>query len=525
MISAAIAMASLYVLVFKEKKLDRSGSQSELAGQVRRLSNDVRVRASGSLAWFSIDDQADVFYSDSIFTGERSQAGVQTASGELTLDPATLLVLEKTDTGPVLDLKSGTASIKLKKGESIPVRSEGREVKITAQDQNSVIRLDRADTGTNVQIVTGRAQLSEALSESPPVEVAPGETVSFKKDIALKVEAAKMRLLEPSVSAPVVLDKNKTVNFKWDPSDVKGPYWFFVSRDPMNKSRVVSVEAVSPQTSVKLPDDALLYWKITSNQGDHSIMGVIETISLAAPVLILPPNEFSISGGTDRVSFSWRDKQSARTYKFQVSAEQDFKSPVIDVETTNSNLQLDLSKMEGALYWRVKVADTDSPLNSFWSEARRFKIEKSKVADKVISPTAGNMPVVSETLLPVEDEIELVEKDEPKPPFKEPPQKEIESPQLIQPINRVTAVFFGNGRMVPLIFSWSQVSEAVNYEIQVAEDAKFSKIIFKDKTDKTQVVLRENFSSSQAYWRVRARNKDRLSPWSSVWVVEVQKGL
>jgi len=75
----------------------------------------------------------------------------------------------------------------------------------------------------------------------------------------------------------------------------------------------------------------------------------------------------------------------------------------------------------------------------------------------------------------------------------------------------------------PVKFVWEYASDAVKYELQLAEDAKFKKMTVSDTLDTTEVELAVQTDGAY-YWRVRIQNSSEVwSEWSSARSVTLER--
>jgi hypothetical protein len=88
------------------------------------------------------------------------------------------------------------------------------------------------------------------------------------------------------------------------------------------------------------------------------------------------------------------------------------------------------------------------------------------------------------------------------------------SPELISPINGSVDL------LLNVTFEWNGVENAVSYALEIANDNSFASPIFNqsDIID-TTLILDESILQGlvQYYWRVNARDAERISDWSDIW--------
>ena len=220
-------------------------------------------------------------------------------------------------------------------------------------------------------------------------------------------------------------------------------------------------------TSVELVDlapDTSYYWQvravnpdgITYANGGKSWSFVINGIT--------PQMDEKLT--TSLVTFNWSDIPGATKYKIQLSKKADFSTQLLYVSTPTSDYAYATALSPAATYyWRVRpvVGTVKGP----WSDTYRFTS-----MDPLTAPALGT-----------------------------PAHKEVMTS------NEVT-------------FTWSPVTNAAMYQIQVARDSLFTNVAAKLKTDQcTQTIT---LSNGMYFWRVRAIDASGgKGPWSGVRKVNV----
>lgn len=74
----------------------------------------------------------------------------------------------------------------------------------------------------------------------------------------------------------------------------------------------------------------------------------------------------------------------------------------------------------------------------------------------------------------------------------------------------------------PILFSWSSVSGAISYRIQVSANSQFSSLLINTVISRTSYQPSRSFSSGTYYWRVRALNDCGEGKWSSTWSFTIE---
>jgi formylglycine-generating enzyme required for sulfatase activity/N-acetylneuraminic acid mutarotase len=183
--------------------------------------------------------------------------------------------------------------------------------------------------------------------------------------------------------------------------------------------------------------------------------------ALAAPALAAPAN--GATGVSVTPALTWSAVSGATTYHVQVSANNVFSSIVAEDSTLTSASKTISSLATGFVYyWRVQAKNANG--TSAWSAAWSFT-------------TAA-----------------------------------LASPALVSPANGAT------GQSQALMFTWSAVSGATAYHLQVSADSLFAFVYADDSglTSTSHPVLSIP-PGVISYWRTQAENATGVSSWTTTW--------
>ena len=136
---------------------------------------------------------------------------------------------------------------------------------------------------------------------------------------------------------------------------------------------VPGIDNHSYTPSSDLNTNTKYYWHVRSfnTAGDYSVWSAARSFREA----ILPPDLSSpISGitvGDRKPVFDWTDVTGATNYKLQVSTNNSFSSPVLNLNVTPSTYTPVVNLAANKLfYWRVKTLGPNGP--SEWSDVETF---------------------------------------------------------------------------------------------------------------------------------------------------------
>ncbi|OFZ10579.1 MAG: hypothetical protein A2Z20_08950 [Bdellovibrionales bacterium RBG_16_40_8] len=219
---------------------------------------------------------------------------------------------------------------------------------------------------------------------------------------------------------------------------------------------------------------------------------------------ILSQNAFEKHEGT-LVDFYWQKVEGAAPYLLELSKSSDFTQLTYSKTVTSSFVTHNLQN--GSYFWRVKSV----PLKDLKSDIYELNVEISKpsIQEPVQLPQAKAQP-------------------EPLKPKPLKPKKSIKkvalikAPEINLPLHKTTIVASDKKNIDPLFFNWEATPDAVMYEIQFSDDAKFKNILKIEKVLKNTFLLKKHFTNSLIYWRIRSIVEPLPSEWSEARSYEVQ---
>jgi hypothetical protein len=189
----------------------------------------------------------------------------------------------------------------------------------------------------------------------------------------------------------------------------------------------------------------------------------IDKMQYLSTVLSQPLN--NSSGISLNPSLVWNACSGAQSYRLQISLSPDFLNIRNDINnissTSYSLLNLERNK---TYYWRVMT--NYSTGTSAWSVVWNFKTIISTPNTPILIIPSGNSTNIS----------------------------------------------------VSPVLSWSAVSGASTYHLQVSTSMNFTTFVYDDSNfTSTSKTITGLLNSTSYYWRVNAKNEGGVSPWSAVW--------
>jgi len=215
-----------------------------------------------------------------------------------------------------------------------------------------------------------------------------------------------------------------------------------------------------------LANNTMYFWRVnaknTTGTSAWTAVRNFTTVAVApvTPVLTYPAD--AATGTPTSLTLTWGTVANAETYRVQLSTNSTFSSTIVDDSTVTAGSKT-MTGLSGTTvyYWRVNAKNTGG--TSAWSTLFSF--------------TTG-----------------------------------IAAPVLTIPNNAAT-----NVSITPTL-TWSAVTGAVTYRIQLSTSSAFGTTVVDDSTLTTTSKAVTSLSNSSAYyWRVNAKNAGGTGAWSTVF--------
>jgi hypothetical protein len=240
-------------------------------------------------------------------------------------------------------------------------------------------------------------------------------------------------------------------------------------------------------------------------------------IALPAPELAPVKSQLStfatqqeLEKGKHAFALSWSKLPYASTYEVNWGADRDFtKSKKFKLKETSRTIQVTQAATYSA---RVRAIGFDGEPMSAYSETQTASFKKELLTAVV--------PIAKKIAPPVP--VAAAPPALPTGARKPSSTTGMPAPVLLEPLRRTSFVSLDDS--VPFVnLKWKKVARAVRYEIEISEDADFTKTIDRFQTTMSQFTVKANLPEGRVFWRVRAYGKKAKlqSDWSSVYDITV----
>ncbi len=158
------------------------------------------------------------------------------------------------------------------------------------------------------------------------------------------------------------------VNFSFQKDEFAQEYQIEVFSDPGMQNRVFETRTQIASVSTKLPQGSYT-WRVTSkgalagadNVSAAQRFSIARREKAAAPVPLRPENNSPMSAvliEKEGLVFSWSAGSELRKFRFLLSSNASFESPVTDTQVDNNFVQIKRDLPIGRYYWRVQGLDS-----------------------------------------------------------------------------------------------------------------------------------------------------------------------
>jgi fibronectin type III domain protein/WD40 repeat protein len=260
---------------------------------------------------------------------------------------------------------------------------------------------------------------------------------------------------------------NKTPMFQWHMVTGASAYEVQVAADALFGNILLSQTTLNGSTTTYTPVSPFAYgtyyWRVNVNMGSWQISPMVWAFTVipgtpAVPTLNAPVNAAVTNDTTP--DFSWNTVVDGDTYEIQIDDSSGFGSPNADVTQSGTNYTLLSPLLDGLFYWRVRAINFLSVAGG-WSAARSFTVD-------TVPPSAA--------------------------------------PTLMAP---ATNAILNSAQVT---YTWTSVSTATQYRLQVAANALFTNPAIDVLTASTSQIG-ASLGQGLYYWHVQAR--DAAGNWTA----------
>ncbi|MFK8138414.1 MAG: hypothetical protein AB8E15_08645 [Bdellovibrionales bacterium] len=378
--------------------------ERSVIGLITNATQNVKRKTGDSLLWDPLEKGDEIYTNDSVRTGLSSTTTIQLQdNSKIELDENSLILLGATTQNLNVNFKTGEFKAF---ADSQRLKIKVRDSVLTGNKSNIRIR-----TGTNsdaqIQVTKGRATLLEQNGKKIELDAKK----IAKIDQAGRAEAMRVRVILSSPKNKIkILNSSEKINypFTWAVLDSNLKKQLFQIDTSPNFNSTSKIERWANQAIEARLLRGKNYWRVgwyaydqatKSRQLQFSPIQSIELKNDERIQLLFPENAstFTQEPGNTNLNFRWKSKYSAKLFLFELSAKQDFSQIIINKRLNKP--EVSFKNLEsGNYYWRVSAFDNNNKLIG-QSSAGRFAIDKLiPNAPKLIYPVNNFVWTMPEAL-------------------------------------------------------------------------------------------------------------------------------
>lgn len=475
----------------------RETSTMESLGKVSQSTNIVKRKFAKDVNWHDLAMQDDIFEEDSIFTEENANAEVTFSDGsKLYIDPSTLLTITRKNNRSSIDIRTGSISSNLKKGNELSITSKGQTQEV--RGDNSQIQFNVSDAGkSELTVLSGDIKLKSGDNKEQTIEKNQVAIIGDNGRIQ-DVQQISINLKTPMQDFTSWQKKGgNPVNFSWESTEQLQSYQWQLSSDVNFKNIIRKEETSYTSLNIEnLPINRILYWRVigkTDNQEKRSPSYRLKILPDYPPQLVFPKNNSKVfyrppenmftkdevKKGTE-VNLRWVTPAKAPFYAIEVAKDNQFKEIIFSEKT--ADLSTRTIKIPPGIYsWRVVSIYTRNK-RSDWSQISRFKVEPKLSKDDIFDLlNMGKLPA-------------------PTPSTKVKPIEGTYNPQDPKSYERAPKT---------LHLTWNPIEKATQYAVYISKGIEFKKAATLEKFTEINEFPVKIKAPGKYYWKVTALNQKK----------------
>lgn len=500
---AGLAVVCFFIFFAEFAPVMTSGTAAPTVATTSALLGEVRRRPMAALAWDDLRFGASVRRRDTVFVPPEGELLLAFQDGsELHIEENSLVVIEfrsATTDDQLIDDAFGLLAAETGAGLTVEVirggvsgRTTSDQSSITIQSSTSVTRLTRtgearvrvkADQSTNVYVVRGTAKVSSGDQENA---VPAGTVQEVSADGVLATpEHLKVVLTRPAAGERLYIQTAvANVQLGWEPVDGFGPYVVQLAEDSGFSTIIASLRTKDVTQGVQVPGPGVYFWRVGRRGEARNLRSEerrLVVIDDTPPVLLTPRHgQIVYAPGGGEVGFSWSSVGFAQGYRLVVARDRALEKIVFEQRTTVPSFWQPTDEMpEGVYHWRVHVTDS----------SREETPRRRAFAFRLITRPLPTPPELFDSELLLEGSKAEVEHGSFAP------LRWLLGPDIAHA---------QGAKKTRHRLRWSAVPGITKYELQIADDAAFKKVVHTHTLSVTYYEWTPPSLERDYHWRVRS---------------------
>ena len=453
-----------------------SGNDNMIIGVLTFKNRTIERKYDSDVIWEKVESGLEIRNKDTIRSEDFSDALLTlNDKTKININENSMIYLDVTEGDINLNFAYGSMSL-AKKGDG--AESNG-VVKIksgtnTVEVKNSELSLEKkGKEELSFHVKEGTAKILNGNKEK---ELKANETAKLNNS-DIEVSKVNINLLTPA-DGSIFSEKLDSipVNFSWNSENATN-LKLEISYDSRFKN-IYKIYNVTENSFTANLSQGNYYWRISSEIGKNKKKQIRESSpfrkivvnTVSPPTLLSPKNNqvFSFLTVAPIVQFSWQKRETAASYRLEISKNKNFSEIIKSSNTVQSSIGVD--KLEPGNYFaRVIIEPIREEFKTEPSQIISFSIEKKKDLDAPILVNSGRAEEISAN------------------------------------------AFEKSG----YTFQVKDSPEIAEYTLEVSSDSKFSKIIKEETNHTNQIKLNTKLERGDYYWRVYGKTGDgKKTPYS-----------
>jgi hypothetical protein len=497
-------------------------------GEIYSIHNDVRRKSQGDFSWMPSTKSEIVFTSDSLFTGNNSEASIRLSDGTLIhVKPNSLIALSMKQGQLELNLKYGDLVGEVKKSTELVIRSGADVYQLqgpastpdspSGKSQPASILVSRSRAGrSEVHSLNGAARVISKKTGKPlvlkPTVLAPSLT---EFDSPLQSSPSHSQLQEVK-SQPLVLEKPKPTillktadraifsrqssmeaqKLEWrsQGAEPKDQFVVEVKTKPEETLTLAKETTKSDELTLKAPlQDGTYFWRVRLLDSKNAPLAEsdyqsFKIVTLTPPTWVTPRLEpktltSTIPNSQGNLDMQW-SSQWALAFEWQLDTDNKFQS-LMDQGLIESSDKISIKKPNPGVYFaRARAKKTKEPEEILWTPW-------SPIATLTVeAPPLSSLPAPIPTQLKIAVSLNSTD---PRSPAAIPPAK----------------------------VSWRKVARADSYIVEVSDGPDFS--VAKKFVTKNLSQNFDQYTGRRHLARIRSQSRSGIiSPPSSLIEINLE---
>mgnify|MGYP003684603521 CR=1 FL=1 len=351
-------------ILYWPSSLDSSGTNS--FAKIESLSNIVKSKSLGNLAWNDVQVGQTFKRKDLLFTYDKSRAKLVLERGEnLELLPNSLIELDQFSGSLAIQVKEGLIYLDIKEGEQVKVNLGGKEISLSSKSAK-----------VKLSTINGISKL-ESTKGNVAVESSSGESFILDQDNQLEVnESSQIQLSKNLIKLLSPLDGDK---IQTNDDEINIKYQWQFSNDDYDKEPMIEISLASTFDSTFDESDELslgtYFWRAVNGEGvvisSTNTFEIIKMEDKEVPLpkleLLKPLNlaELNVSRPGEEIEFLFTGEA-----QIEIAKDPKFEQIVLKDQGDDSfSWKVDSL---GRFYWRIKK-------DSSYSEIREIIIKPGDI--------------------------------------------------------------------------------------------------------------------------------------------------